>query len=59
MEESRTSIMTHMSPDQLQKMESFKDLHKKAFYQNLKEFGEQKDIYGQTQSGCGKPVVGG
>ena len=59
MEENRLSIMTHMSAEQLEKMQAFKDLHRETFYNNLMQFGNQKDMYGQSQGGCKKPSVGG
>ena len=59
MEENRLSIMSHMSQEQLEKMKSFKNHYQEIFYKNLKEFGDQKDIYGKSQSSCKKAVVGG
>ena len=59
MEENRLSIMSHMSQEQLEKMKSFKDYYQAKFYKNLKEFGDQKDIYGKSQISCKKAVVGG
>ena len=51
--------MSHMSKSQLEKMKSFKNRYEKIFYENLKQFGDQKDSYGQSQTGCKKAVVGG
>ena len=51
--------MSHMSQDQLEKMKSFKAHYQEIFYKNLKEFGDQKDIYGNSQTSCKKAVAGG
>ena len=59
MEESRLSIMSHMTADQLEKMKSFKNDHQGTFIKNLKEFGNQKEIYGTSQAGHKKAVAGG
>ena len=51
--------MSHMSADQLGKMKSFKNVHQDKFIKKLKEFGNQKDIYGTSQDGHKKAVAGG
>ena len=59
MEESRLSIMSHMNQGQLEKMKYFKSHNQDIFYKNLKEFGDQKEIYGKSQTSCKKAIVGG
>ena len=59
MEEGRLSIMSHMTADQLEKMKSFKNVHQDTFIKKLKEFGNQKDIYGTSQDGHKTAVAGG
>ena len=48
-----------MTSDQLEKMKSFKNDHQGTFIKNLKEFGNQKEIYGTSQAGHKKAVAGG
>ena len=51
--------MSHMNQGQLEKMKYFKCHYQEIFYKKLKEFGDQKDIYGKSQTTCKKAVVGG
>ena len=56
---NRLSIISHLSKDQLEKMSAFKDANQEALNANLRLFGEQKEIYGNSQKSCKKPAAGG
>ena len=51
--------MAHMSKEQREKMKAFNDVYHAALVTNLKMFGDQKDIYGNSQKSCKKPAAGG
>ena len=58
-ERNRLSILSHMSKNQLDRMKAFNETNKETLNNNLKIFGDQKDIYGQSQKSCRKPAAGG
>ena len=59
MKRSRLSIISHMNQDQLERMNAFNETNQEALNANLKAFGDQKDIYGNSQISCKKPAAGG
>ena len=59
MKTSRLSIISHMNQDQLERMNTFNETNQEALNANLKAFGDQKDIYGNSQISCKKPAAGG